>query len=152
MHLPKFVSPVPLSTPIHHQAYLRPHSWAWVPAPDWKQGLQPWVPLLQIIEPEKSGNKVDLDFLKPPIAVPVAVVSVAALVRRGQVKPLDQFTRTIYKCKYWVLSIRYQFSTMDHRRQASMSDCPCWQSRSWGGCRGERRYRRCQKFLRELKF
>ena len=33
--------------------------------------------------------------MKPPIAVPVAVVSVAALIRGGQVKPLQQFTLPI---------------------------------------------------------
>ena len=95
MHLPKSVSPVSLSTPILHKAHLRPHSRAWVPAPDWKQGLQPWVLLLQIIEPAKLESKLlqkyqDSDFWKPPIAVPVAVVSVAALIRGSQVKPWHQ--------------------------------------------------------------
>ena len=42
----------------------------------------------KLLNLKKGRNKVDLDFLKPPIAVPVAVVSVAALVRGGQVKPL----------------------------------------------------------------
>ena len=37
---------------------------------------------------------------------------------------------------------------MDRRRQASTSGCPCWQSRSWGGCTGGRRYRQCQTVLR----